>query len=336
VTGVLGALGAMAAIALVGWLLGRLRVLGPQADAVLARVVFVVAAPALLVVTIAHADLHQLLSRVAVVTAVSTTIVALTAVVVLRGVWRRPVDEAALGVLAAAYLNAANVGIPVAVYVLGDAVAVVPTLLFQLLVLAPVAFTVLETSRARAGRAGRAHARGIGGRPATASPDDAAPPAPGATWAARAVVGRTARNPIIIAALVGLVLAALPWDLPEVVYEPFRIVGAAAAPLALLAFGMSLSAPRVEEHRMLTRELALVAVLRSVVHPALAFGLGTLVGLEGRALLAVVTMASLPTAQNVLVYALHYGAGRTVARDAGLVTTVLAVPAVLVVAAALG
>lgn len=319
-TGVLAALGAIAAIAAVGWLLGRLRVLGPHADAVLARVVFVVAAPALLVVTIAHADLQQLLSRVALVTAGSTAVVALTAAVVLRGVWRRPVDESVLGVLSASYLNAANVGIPVAVYVLGDAVAVVPTLLFQLLVLAPVAFTVLETSRARAARAVSPHP----------------PPLPDAPSAVRAVVGRTARNPIIIAAVVGLLLAALPWDLPEVVYEPFRLVGAAAAPLALLAFGMSLSAPRVEEHRMLTRELGLVTVLRSVVHPTLAFGLGTLVGLEGAALLAVVTMATLPTAQNVLVYALHYGAGRTVARDAGLTTTVLAVPAVLVVAAALG
>ncbi|WP_225752883.1 AEC family transporter [Actinotalea sp. Marseille-Q4924] len=318
-TGVLGALGAMAAIAAVGWLLGRTGLLGRHADEALARVVFVVAAPALLVVTIAHADLHLLLSRVALVTAASTAVVALTAVLVLRGVWRHPVDEAALGVLAASYLNAANVGIPVAVYVLGDAVAVVPTLLFQLLVLAPITFTILETTRARG-------ARPVGPGSATAD----------APSAARAVVGRTARNPIIIAAVVGLLLAALPWDLPEVVYEPFRIVGAAAAPLALLAFGMSLSAPRVEEHRMLTRELALVTVLRSVVHPALAFGLGTLVGLEGPALLAVTTMAALPTAQNVLVYALHYGAGRTVARDAGLTTTVLAVPAVLVVAATLG
>lgn len=333
-TGVLGALGAIAAIALVGWLLGRLRVLGPGADAVLARVVFVVAAPALLVVTIAHADLHQLLSRVALVTAGSTAVVALTAALVLRGVWRRPVDEAALGVLAASYLNAANVGIPVAVYVLGDAVAVVPTLLVQLLVLAPITFTVLETSRARAARA--ASATGVHGSVPADGGGTHPLPAPGTTSAVRAVVGRTARNPIIIAALVGLLLAALPWDLPEIVYEPFRIVGAAAAPLALLAFGMSLSAPRVEEHRMLTRELALVTVLRSVVHPALAFGLGTLVGLEGVALLAVVTMATLPTAQNVLVYALHYGAGRTVARDAGLVTTVLALPAVLVVAATLG
>lgn len=308
-TGVIAALGVIAAIATTGWLLGRLRVLGPAADGVLARVVFVVAAPALLLVTIAHADLDVLLSRVALVTGASTAVVALTAAAVLRGVWRRPVDETVLGTLSASYLNAAHLGIPIAVYLLGDAVAVVPTLLFQQLVLAPIGFSVLEASRARV---------------------------PGAPSVGRAVVGRTLRNPIIVASLTGLLLAALPWELPEIVYEPFRLVGAAAAPLALLAFGLSLSARRVQEHRLWSRDLVLVAALRSLVHPALAFGLGTLLGLEGAALLAVTTMAALPTAQNVLMYALHYGAGRTLARDAGLVTTLLAVPAVLAVAAALG
>jgi predicted permease len=46
-------------------------------------------------------------------------------------------------------------------------------------------------------------------------------------------------------------------------------------------------------------------------------------------------MAALPTAQNVLVYALRYDKGEDVARDAGLVTTLLALPVLLVVAATL-
>src|SRR5665647_3200688 len=55
------------------------------------------------------------------------------------------------------------------------------------------------------------------------------------------VLLRTIRNPIIVAALVGVLLAVAPWQVPEVVFEPFRLVGAAAAPMALVAFGMSLA-----------------------------------------------------------------------------------------------
>jgi len=47
-------------------------------------------------------------------------------------------------------------------------------------------------------------------------------------------------------------------------------------------------------------------------------------------------MAALPTAQNVLVYATQYGRGQALARDAGMLTTVLAVPALMVIAATLG
>jgi predicted permease len=139
-----------------------------------------------------------------------------------------------------------------------------------------------------------------------------------------------------VAALVGLMLAALPWRLPEVVYEPFRVLGAAAAPMALVAFGMSLAIRRPHGQRLVTRELALVMVLRAVVHPLLATLIGHALGLDGAGLLAVVTMAALPTAQNVLVYALQYGRGQALARDAGLMTTLLTVPVMLVIAATLG
>ncbi len=312
VTGVGTALWTMAAIVAVGWVLGRFRLLGDDAARVLARVTFTVAIPALLVVTVAHADLHLLLSRVAAVTAAATGVVAAVAALVLRVAWRRDVGEATVGTLAASYLNAAHLGIPVAVYVVGDAVAAVPTLLFQQLVLAPIAFALLD------------RAPGVAGAGALVP---AARPS---------VVGRTLRNPIIVASLTGLALAVVPWELPEVVFEPFRVLGAAAAPMALVAFGMSLAVARPAGERWLTRDLTLVVVLRAVVHPALAAGLGLALGLEGPALLAAVTMASLPTAQNVLVFALQYGRGTALARDAGLATTLLSAPVLVLVAALLG
>jgi malonate transporter and related proteins len=313
---VVAALGTMASIGVVGWLIGRHRLLGTGAERVLARTVFAVATPALLLVTIARADLHLLASRTALVTALSTLVVAGLALAVARGLWRLGGGEATVVTLASSYVNAGNLGLPLAVYLLGDATAVVPTLLFQLLVLAPVAFTVLDSRRLP-----------TADEPASGA---AAVPAGG-----RGVLGRTLRNPIIIGTLAGLTLAALPWDVPDVVLEPFRLVGAAAAPLALLTFGMSLAIPRERGDRAVGRELGLAVAMRSVVHPVLAALLGRAFGLDDAALLAVVAMAALPTAQNVLVYALQYGRGQAVARDAGLVTTLLAMPVMLVVAATL-
>ena len=322
---VLTALGTMAAIIALGWALGRRGTLGEHAPAVLARLVFTVATPCLLFVTVAHADLRLLLSRSALTTAISTTVVALIAISVLRGLWRRNAADVTVGTLAASYVNAGNLGLPLAVYLLGDAVAVVPPLLYQLLILAPVAFAVLD-------------ARAATGDDATGSDGVAVAPRERLplTRIARDVLLRTARNPIIVGALSGLVAATLPWTLPEELYSPFALVGAAAAPLALVTFGMSLAVPRLTRERAPRRDLVLAITLRNVVSPALAWLVGTALGLTGEALLAVVAMAALPTAQNVLVYAMQYGRGQALARDAGLVTTVLAAPALLVITALLG
>jgi len=304
---VLTSLGTMAVIVAVGWLLGRLRVLGDGAQLVLARTVFLVATPSLLFTTIAESDLHLLLTRTALVTAVSTAIVALGAALLLRVALHRSAGETTIGALSASYLNAGNLGLPLSVYLLGNPVAVVPTLLFQLLVLAPAAFVVMESRGGGRGR--RALLTGI---------------------------GRSLRNPIIIAAVCGVLLSLLPLTIPAWSLEPFRLVGAAAAPLALLMLGMSLSGPTATLVRAPLPDLTIAVVLRTLVHPLLAWALGTWWGLDGVALFGVVAMASLPTAQNVLVYAMRYGQGEPIARDTQIVTTVLAVPLLLVVALLLG
>ncbi|MFV0425603.1 MAG: AEC family transporter [Beutenbergiaceae bacterium] len=305
---ILTLLGSMVLVALVGWLAVRFRVLGPGAEVVLARVVFTIAAPALLIVTISTADLHLLLTRNAVTTVASTLTVAAIAAITLRLLLRRDAGQATIGALSASYLNAGNLGLPLAVYLFADPVVVVPTMLVQLLVLAPISFVVLE-SRGGSSRGWPAVRRGF---------------------------ARSLQNPIIIATLAGVAVALLPWDPPQWSRAPLELIGGAAAPLALLALGMSLASPRAGAGTVSPVDLTMVVILRTVAHPALAWAIGLWLGLEGSTLYAVVIMAALPTAQNVLVYALRYGVGRAMARDAQLITTTLTVPLLVVITALLG
>ena len=72
-------------------------------------------------------------------------------------------------------------------------------------------------------------------------------------------------------------------------------------------------------------------LLKNLVQPVIALGLGLALGLSGHALLAVVVCAALPTAQNVFGYAVRFGQGVTLGRDAGLATTLLSVPVLVAV-----
>ena len=84
------------------------------------------------------------------------------------------------------------------------------------------------------------------------------------------------------------------------------------------------------------RWAVLLAVLaRNVVHPLATWAVGRAVGLEPSALAVVVTMAALPTAQNVVVYATRYRCFEGPVSRACQATTAACVPVLLVIGALL-
>ncbi len=307
--GVLGGFATLAAVIAVGWITARARVLGQGATGVLSRLSYFVATPALLLLTLADADPAVLLSTTLVATAGSAVLCALVYVVVARWRWKLRAGHLATGALASSYVNAGNLGVAIAVYVLGDASLVAPVLLFQVLVLAPIGLTVLAASR---------------------DPGDDAP-------SRGQVLTQPLRTPLVIGCAVGLALAAAGWTPPTPVLRPLELLADLAVPTALLAYGASLhGAPRPASGGT-AGQVWLAVVLKNVVQPAVAYTVGRwVVHLDDPALLAVTIASALPTAQNVFVYATSYDRGTELARDAVLLSTVLSVPVLTGVALVLG
>ncbi|MEY9952254.1 AEC family transporter [Leifsonia sp. EB34] len=303
--GVLTGFGIIAFVILVGYLAGRFRVGGPTAPYVLNRIAFFVTNPALLFVTLAHADLKVVFSTQLLVAAIAAVVAAGLFLLLSRLFFRRPAAETTIGTLGSGYVNANNIGLPVAVYVLGSASYVAPVLLLQLIVFAPIALTVLDiTSRG--------------------------------TVSLRSILTQPVRNPMIIASLLGILVDVLHIPIPAAVYQPFELLGGAAVPLVLMAFGMSLHGSRPLQAGHGRAEIATAVVIKSVGMPLVAFAVARFAfGLEHHALFAAVALAALPTAQNVYNFAARYERGMPVARDIVLLTTLFAVPVLLVIAALL-
>ncbi|MFJ9662755.1 AEC family transporter [Streptomyces griseoflavus] len=304
--GVLSGFLVIAVVIGVGYVIGRRGYLGAQGRDVLTKLAFHVASPALLFTTLGRADLSVVFSGRLLVTALSTAAVA--GVFVAVGAVRRwGVGRTTVGALCAGYVNAGNLGIPIAVYVLGDASLVAPVLLFQLIGITPVALTILDLSTA-------GEKQPLWRRLLT-----------------------PLRNPIALGSLAGVAVSALGVEIPGPVWDPVTLIGNMAVPAVLLAFGISLRGSRLPL-RGGDRGAVLLAVgLKAVGQPLVAWALAVGVfGLRGAHLLDVVVTAALPAAQNLFTYASSYRVGETLVREAILVSTVLSVPVLVVVAALLG
>ena len=228
---VVAGLAVFGAVIAVGWLLVRTRAVPADADGVLTRVCFFAATPALLVTTLSRADLTAVLSRSTAVAVVAELAAIVSAWCLHRLVLRRPTAEATIGALASGYVNAANLGIPVAVLVLGDAAAIAPILLLQLLVLTPATFTVLDAVTRR----------GNPSRLATLTVPLRNP----LLWG---VVAGTAAN------LGGVNLEEWCGGHPA---QGLEMLGRVAVPLMMLALGMSLAgAPRPLRNTAAPRRLS--------------------------------------------------------------------------------
>jgi hypothetical protein len=294
-------------LVLAGYLVGRFGLLGGAGLTTLTRLAFFVTAPALLFVTLATSTIGRIFTGALAAFVISTLVVAALYVTVARLLWRRGVADLTVGALASGYVNAGNLGIPIAAYVLGDVAFIAPVLMFQVLLAAPAALAVLEVATGE-------------GRPSL-----------------RRLAAMPARNPLMIASAAGIAVALSRWRVPEPVLEPFVLLGGAAVPMTLLALGMSLRGSRPLQPGPDAPERLTAVVLKAVVHPLLAYLIGHFVlGLTGPALLAAVVTAALPTAQNIFVFAGRYGRGEGFARDTIVLSTAAAAVTLVAVAAWLG
>ncbi|HJA59839.1 MAG TPA: AEC family transporter [Candidatus Brevibacterium intestinavium] len=298
----------IAGVILTGFVLGRTGVLGPHGQQVIAKLVFYAGTPALLYVVVSETDLGLIFNTALFATGGSALIVGALLFVLTRWIRRRSTGEALFSAWATSYVNIGNLGIPIAAYVLHDIGYVAPVLLFQLLVLAPIGMAVLDG----AGR--KRH---------------------DSHW--YSAVLQVLKNPIVLGAAAGVAASATGFELPRFILEPIDMIGATAVPGALLAFGISLKDGWALPVKGTRSQLSYITVAKLVVQPLVAWVIGgPLLGYDGLDLFAIVVTSALPTAQNVYIYSMQYRQSEALMRDAVFITTVLAVPALVVIAALLG
>lgn len=307
------ALGGFATIGLivaVGALLAHFGVFGELHRALLSRLAFLVASPALLFSLVSKADLAHLFSQSLLVSGMAIVLAGGAYLLVRRLLWGRRARPPVIGTLASCYTNAGNLGLPIAAAIMGDMTWMAPIMLIQVGLMQPLALALLDLDAAR-----------LDGRRLHPSRYLALP----------------FRNPITVGVLLGFAANLLDLQLPPLIAVPLDMVGGMAVPAMLIAFGISLRLDPLPGRGDHAADTWLIQVVKVVWQPLVAWVLGRWVfGLAAPELLAVTVTAALPSAQNIYVIASRYDTDLLLARDAIFYSTLFSVPTITLIATALG
>lgn len=280
-----------------GFLCRKRGVLGPAAASELNRFVVWLALPALLFQIMAQASWHQLYQPAFVATFALTCAAVFGGVLIWRVLAGRPLADASIDAIAASYPNTGYLGFPLCLLAFGTD-SLTPTTIATILVACVLfagAIVVIEIGLQR----DRAPLRLM--------------------WK---VVGALLRNPLIVAPLAGVGVAAAHVTLAAPAQTFLKLLGAAASPCALVSLGLFLAEKREASGDTPRGSIALTAT-KLFVQPALAWWLGVRVFALPPVLAQIaVVLAALPTGTGPYMLAEFYGREAQVTSRTILLSTI--------------
>jgi predicted permease len=269
----------------VGVLAGAMRLFGPAEARVLSRFVFVIAFPPAVLdfMRATEPPGPAYLGLIAGYLAAMAATAAL-ALLICRRALGLSVQEAGAAVFACVCGNAVFLGLPIALSVEGWGPPFLILMLFEGLFVFALG-TLLMTW-----------------------PEAGAAPPPGGTAGFAAMAGyRAARNPIFIATLTGLLLAALEVELPSAIGGFLDLFGGIAGPAGLFVLGLYLAILPREQAGLDPKALAALLPVKLLAFPVLAGGLAWAFTGDPTLTAVALLFTALPPAVASVVQSAHYG-----------------------------
>jgi len=143
------------------------------------------------------------------------------------------------------------------------------------------------------------------------------------TWAKQVV-----RVPWLYAFLIAVVFRHTGWGIPTGIYRGIDLLASAAIPVQLIVLGVQLARVPL---RGIVRDSVWLTGAKLLIPPLLAWGLTAILGVGGLLRSVLIVEASMPSAVNSLILAMHFDRKPELAASIVFLTTVLSLGTLTVV-----
>ncbi len=144
------------------------------------------------------------------------------------------------------------------------------------------------------------------------------------------MVVKIAKNPLITASVIGILLFFLPFEMPRFMLNSLELTGQMAAPAALLCVGGSMAYVSMEGRY---RSATVAALLKVVAVPCISALIALGFDLSETSRLVLLILSACPTAVASYIMAKEMNGDEALASGAIIISTVLSMPALAVILA---
>lgn len=274
-------------IAIFGYACSRIGIFGEKTTNFLNDFVFFVALPVQMLLQACENNISKVLQPDYLNAFIlSTVIMSILTYFLMRKRFPQTLSSMALTLMSTSQVNSTYLAIPIFTIFLGNALPILPILLYQAIVSTAVALTMIEMDINKV--------KGV--KVSTKS-------------TARIIWRVVITTPIIGASIVGMVMGIHEAPLPQIVSETGHLLDGVVSPIIFFTLGLSLGTlPFSLQERAQSPEIIWICFLKNIVHPVLAYGLGKYIfGMHGKWLLVLVMVAAQPSARNIFTFSQRYG-----------------------------
>ncbi len=303
---IINAIFPIAFVILLGVLAGRIGLIDPKSNGILATLALNFCLPSLLFVATATLTMAELRDwRFFVGITLGLLVVYSASFVLSLKLFHKPATASSLQALNSAYPNMAFMGVPLLTAVVGSSalLSVVVGNLISSFILLPVTLTFLQPGSAEQS-----------GRKSVVS------------W--HSLLGAV-KQPLVWAPLAGMMIALTHIPFPAVANKSFTLIGEATSGVALFAMGLLLSGHKLK----IGMASASNVVFKILIQPGVMWGLAIMLGVTGAHRREMILLGALPAASMTAMFAVQYKVYQEESNASILVSTVLSIATLGVIVA---